>query len=257
MRRYHLLLPGRPGWPSTATRLTRRVGVDSKYSPYQNCAGSALPPVLVTPRPGRPGAPRARRKMVARMQEYGHRVEYYENIEAATAGGGQRAAGVPVGARARVLLARGGSRARHAVTRRWGRRDPGGEARGSGRDALGQQCLAEQRQYGIADRRARCDHCTRRGPRPLQVARSFSTIVSRSPRRRGRRRSGRCRRRRSRLGVARRRNLATLYLVVRYTCRCSRASALACGVGLEQHRVLDTRTRRRRGCRAPARCAPR
>jgi prolyl oligopeptidase len=85
MRRYHHLLAGaswmaeygNPDDPDDWSFIAR-------YSPYQNVppAGTRLPPVLFTTstRDDRVHPGHAR-KMAARMQEYGHPVLYYENIE--------------------------------------------------------------------------------------------------------------------------------------------------------------------------------
>ncbi|MGQ0481862.1 MAG: prolyl oligopeptidase family serine peptidase [Pseudonocardia sp.] len=85
MRRYHLLLAGAswmaeygdPDEPGDWAFMSR-------YSPYQNVplAGEGSPPVLVTTstRDDRVHPGHAR-KMVARLREFGHRVDYYENIE--------------------------------------------------------------------------------------------------------------------------------------------------------------------------------
>ncbi len=88
MRRYHLLLAGASwmaeyGDPDNPTEWA----FIGEYSPYQNLRRDTelttrLPPVLLTTstRDDRVHPGHAR-KMVARMREYGHRVEYYENIE--------------------------------------------------------------------------------------------------------------------------------------------------------------------------------
>jgi prolyl oligopeptidase len=94
MRRYHLLLAGASwmaeyGDPDSP----RDWEWISKYSPYQNLRPDlSLPPVLVTTstRDDRVHPGHAR-KMVARMREYGHRVDYYENIEGGHGGAADNA----------------------------------------------------------------------------------------------------------------------------------------------------------------------
>ncbi|NIJ11254.1 prolyl oligopeptidase [Saccharomonospora amisosensis] len=84
MRRYHLLLAGaswlaeygNPDEPEDWAYL-------SAYSPYHNVEnGQSYPPVLfVTSTRDDRVHPAHARKMVARMRQYGHDVNYYENIE--------------------------------------------------------------------------------------------------------------------------------------------------------------------------------
>lgn len=102
MRRYHLLLAGAswmaeygdPDKPDDWAFI-------STYSPYQNLRSASemateldapLPPVLVTTstRDDRVHPGHAR-KLVARMRELGHRVEYYENIEGGHGGAADNA----------------------------------------------------------------------------------------------------------------------------------------------------------------------
>jgi prolyl oligopeptidase len=94
MRRYHLLLAG-ASW--IAEYGDPEVPAEwewiSKYSPYQNLRrDAALPPVLVTTstRDDRVHPGHAR-KMVARLREFGHRVDYYENIEGGHGGAADNA----------------------------------------------------------------------------------------------------------------------------------------------------------------------
>jgi prolyl oligopeptidase len=94
MKRYHLLLAG-ASW--MAEYGDPDVGADwefiKEYSPYQNLRrGAELPPVLVTTstRDDRVHPGHAR-KIVARMREYGQRVEYYENIEGGHGGAADNA----------------------------------------------------------------------------------------------------------------------------------------------------------------------
>ncbi|GAB2640965.1 prolyl oligopeptidase family serine peptidase [Gordonia jinhuaensis] len=84
MRRYHLLLAGASwmaeyGDPDDPAQWS----YISKYSPYQNIRADVdYPPILVTTstRDDRVHPGHAR-KFVARLEETGHRVRYYENIE--------------------------------------------------------------------------------------------------------------------------------------------------------------------------------
>ncbi|MGV9670205.1 prolyl oligopeptidase family serine peptidase [Gordonia sp. NPDC003504] len=84
MRRYHLLLAGASwmaeyGDPDNPDEWA----YISEYSPYQNLAKDrTYPPILVTTstRDDRVHPGHAR-KLVARLEEYGHTVSYYENIE--------------------------------------------------------------------------------------------------------------------------------------------------------------------------------
>ncbi len=94
MRRYHLLLAG-ASWMAEYGDPDAEADWEfiSAYSPYQNLRpGTELPPVLVTTstRDDRVHPGHAR-KMVARMREYGHRVEYYENIEGGHGGAADNA----------------------------------------------------------------------------------------------------------------------------------------------------------------------
>lgn len=94
MRRFHLLLAGASwmaeyGDPDAETDW----GWISQYSPYQHVLPDAgYPPVLVTTstRDDRVHPGHAR-KMVARLREQGHRVEYYENIEGGHGGAADNA----------------------------------------------------------------------------------------------------------------------------------------------------------------------
>lgn len=84
MRRYHLLLAGASwmaeyGDPDNPTDWAYL----GAYSPYQHLARDAdYPPILVTTstRDDRVHPGHAR-KLVARLEEYGHNVQYYENVE--------------------------------------------------------------------------------------------------------------------------------------------------------------------------------
>lgn len=94
MRRYHLLLAGASwvaeyGDPDDPTEWE----FISKYSPYQNISDSATyPPVLITTstRDDRVHPGHAR-KMTAALQDAGHRVAYYENIEGGHGGAADNA----------------------------------------------------------------------------------------------------------------------------------------------------------------------
>jgi prolyl oligopeptidase len=94
MRRFHLLLAGAswmaeygdPDDPDDWAFL-------STYSPYQKLARDAsYPPILVTTstRDDRVHPGHAR-KFVARLREYGHPVEYYENVEGGHGGAADNA----------------------------------------------------------------------------------------------------------------------------------------------------------------------
>lgn len=94
MRRYHLLLAGAswmaeygdPDNPDEWAFL-------KEYSPYQNVDPDATyPPILITTstRDDRVHPGHAR-KMVARLEEQGHRVRYYENIEGGHGGAADNA----------------------------------------------------------------------------------------------------------------------------------------------------------------------
>lgn len=94
MRRYHLLLAGASwvaeyGDPDDPQEWE----FISKYSPYQNIsADAAYPPILITTstRDDRVHPGHAR-KMTAALQEAGHRVAYYENIEGGHGGAADNA----------------------------------------------------------------------------------------------------------------------------------------------------------------------
>ncbi|ORB03821.1 S9 family peptidase [Mycolicibacter minnesotensis] len=94
MRRYHLLLAGASwvaeyGDPDDPEEWE----FISKYSPYQNIsADAAYPPVLITTstRDDRVHPGHAR-KMTAALQDAGHRVAYYENIEGGHGGAADNA----------------------------------------------------------------------------------------------------------------------------------------------------------------------
>ncbi|WP_419179762.1 prolyl oligopeptidase family serine peptidase [Mycolicibacter terrae] len=94
MRRYHLLLAGASwvaeyGDPDNAEDWE----FISKYSPYQNISADATyPPVLITTstRDDRVHPGHAR-KMTAALQDAGHRVWYYENIEGGHGGAADNA----------------------------------------------------------------------------------------------------------------------------------------------------------------------
>lgn len=98
MKRYHLLLAGASwmaeyGDPDDPDDWA----VISEYSPYQNVrrpgeSGPTYPPVLVTTstRDDRVHPGHAR-KMAARLEEYGHDVSYYENIEGGHGGAADNA----------------------------------------------------------------------------------------------------------------------------------------------------------------------
>lgn len=96
MKRYHLLLAGASWMAEYGNPDTADWEFLQKYSPYQNVKADAkYPPVLFTTstRDDRVHPGHAR-KMFARMQEQGHRVAYYENIEGGHGGAadnGQRA----------------------------------------------------------------------------------------------------------------------------------------------------------------------
>jgi prolyl oligopeptidase len=84
MKRYHRLLAG-ASWMAEYgdPDKTEDWAAMSRWSPYQNVhAGAQLPPVLLTTstRDDRVHPGHAR-KMAARLQELGHRVLYWENIE--------------------------------------------------------------------------------------------------------------------------------------------------------------------------------
>ncbi len=98
MQRYHLLLAGASwmaeyGDPDDPDDWA----VISEYSPYQNvrrpgASGPTYPPVLITTstRDDRVHPGHAR-KMAARLEEYGHDVSYYENIEGGHGGAADNA----------------------------------------------------------------------------------------------------------------------------------------------------------------------
>jgi len=96
MKRYHLLLAGASWMAEYGNPDTSDWEFLQKYSPYQNVQADAkYPPVLFTTstRDDRVHPAHAR-KMFARMQEQGHSVSYYENIEGGHGGAadnGQRA----------------------------------------------------------------------------------------------------------------------------------------------------------------------
>ena len=96
MKRYHLLLAGASWMAEYGNPDTADWDFLQKYSPYQNVKADAkYPPVLFTTstRDDRVHPGHAR-KMFARMQEQGHSVAYYENIEGGHGGAadnGQRA----------------------------------------------------------------------------------------------------------------------------------------------------------------------
>ncbi len=96
MKRYHLLLAGASWMAEYGNPDTADWEFLQKYSPYQNVQADAkYPPVLFTTstRDDRVHPGHAR-KMFARMQEQGHSVAYYENIEGGHGGAadnGQRA----------------------------------------------------------------------------------------------------------------------------------------------------------------------
>jgi prolyl oligopeptidase len=96
MKRYHLLLAGASWMAEYGNPDNADWEFLQKYSPYQNVKADAkYPPVLFTTstRDDRVHPGHAR-KMFARMQEQGHRVAYYENIEGGHGGAadnGQRA----------------------------------------------------------------------------------------------------------------------------------------------------------------------
>ncbi|MFY8135239.1 MAG: prolyl oligopeptidase family serine peptidase [Aquimonas sp.] len=96
MKRYHLLLAGASWMAEYGNPDTADWEFLQKYSPYQNVkADVTYPPVLFTTstRDDRVHPGHAR-KMFARMQEQGHSVAYYENIEGGHGGAadnGQRA----------------------------------------------------------------------------------------------------------------------------------------------------------------------
>jgi len=83
MKRYHLLLAGASWMAEYGNPETDDWNFLKKYSPYQNVrADVKYPPVLFTSstRDDRVHPGHAR-KMMARMREQGHAVNYYENIE--------------------------------------------------------------------------------------------------------------------------------------------------------------------------------
>ena len=84
MKRYHKLLAGPVGWPSTGDPDDpEQWAYISKYSPYQNVSADAdypVPFVTTSTRDDRVHPGHAR-KMVARMLDQEHEVLYYENIE--------------------------------------------------------------------------------------------------------------------------------------------------------------------------------
>ena len=94
MRRFHLLLAG-ASWMAEYgdPDVPAEWAWIREYSPYQNVrADAAYPPVLVTTstRDDRVHPGHAR-KMVARLREQGHRVEYYENVEGGHGGAADNA----------------------------------------------------------------------------------------------------------------------------------------------------------------------
>ena len=94
MRRYHLLLAG-ASWMAEYgdPDVPEDWAFISGYSPYQHVAPDAgYPPVLVTTstRDDRVHPGHAR-KMVARLREQGHRVDYYENVEGGHGGAADNA----------------------------------------------------------------------------------------------------------------------------------------------------------------------
>lgn len=94
MKRYHLLLAG-ASWVAEYGDPDDPAEWDfiKQYSPYQNVARDAdYPPILLTTstRDDRVHPGHAR-KMAARLEEYGHRVWYYENIEGGHGGASNNA----------------------------------------------------------------------------------------------------------------------------------------------------------------------
>ncbi len=94
MKRYHLLLAG-ASWMAEYGDPDNPAEWEflSKYSPYQNTDPDAdYPPILVTTstRDDRVHPGHAR-KMVARLEEQGHEVRYYENIEGGHGGAADNA----------------------------------------------------------------------------------------------------------------------------------------------------------------------
>jgi len=93
MKRYHLLLAGASWMAEYGNPDTADWEFLQKYSPYQNVkADVTYPPVLFTTstRDDRVHPGHAR-KMFARMQEQGHSVAYYENIEGGHGGAADNA----------------------------------------------------------------------------------------------------------------------------------------------------------------------
>ncbi|TCK22699.1 prolyl oligopeptidase family serine peptidase [Pseudonocardia endophytica] len=93
MRRFHLLLAGASWMAEYGDPDSSDWEFIGGYSPYQHVsAGADYPPVLVTTstRDDRVHPGHAR-KMVARLREQGHRVEYYENIEGGHGGAADNA----------------------------------------------------------------------------------------------------------------------------------------------------------------------
>lgn len=93
MQRYHLLLAGASWMAEYGNPDTDDWNFLQKYSPYQNLSADAkYPPVLFTTstRDDRVHPAHAR-KMFARMQEQGHPVFYYENIEGGHGGAANNA----------------------------------------------------------------------------------------------------------------------------------------------------------------------
>ena len=94
MKRYHLLLAG-ASWMAEYGDPDNPAEWEflSKYSPYQNTDAEAIyPPILVTTstRDDRVHPGHAR-KMVARLEDQGHKVWYYENIEGGHGGAADNA----------------------------------------------------------------------------------------------------------------------------------------------------------------------
>ena len=94
MKRYHLLLAG-ASWMAEYGDPENPAEWEflSKYSPYQNTDAEAIyPPILVTTstRDDRVHPGHAR-KMVARLEDQGHKVWYYENIEGGHGGAADNA----------------------------------------------------------------------------------------------------------------------------------------------------------------------
>ena len=89
MKRYHLLLAG-ASWMAEYgdPEKPEEWAYLKNYSPYQNVRADEIYPTILITTSTRDDRvhPGHARKMVARLEEMGHRVHYYENIEGGHAG---------------------------------------------------------------------------------------------------------------------------------------------------------------------------